>query len=170
MILDLGAEQRRESAQVKKGQGIFRWGIQYLKLLDNHAWFWVFSLIVVESHSEPQWKRNNAPPIEQCWLLFSQLKTHPSAFFLYDTKLKDLQSTFLLWKLSLCQISAIGCKGKTKSGWIKRINAGLPVSTQNALGWLWRGLRRNFFFFFMFSFGSENYAHAPCKWRTGILF
>ena len=34
-----------------------------------------------------------------------------------------------------------------------------------------RGLRRNFFVFFIFSFESENYAaHALWKWRTGILF
>ena len=106
-------------------------------------------------------------------IFFSAANPH-FCILLCDTKLKDLQSTFLLWKLSLCQISAIGVqKEDQESGWIKGINTGLPVSTQDAFVWLKEDLGWTSFFFliYIFSFESKNYAaHAPCKRRTGILF
>lgn len=108
-------------------------------------------------------------------VIFFSAANPPFCILLCDTKLKDLQSTFLLWKLSLCQISAIGVQEEgEESGWIKGINAGLPVSTQDAFVWLKEDLGGTSFFFFniyIFSFESKNYAaHAPCKRRTGILF
>lgn len=84
-------------------------------------------------------------------IVFFSAANPPFCILLCDTKLKDLQSTFFLWKLSVCQILAIGVQGEDQeSGWIKRTNAGLPVSTQNALGWLKEDLGGTFFFFSCF--------------------
>ena len=80
-------------------------------------------------------------------VIFFSAANPPFCILLCDTKLKDLQSTFLLWKLSLCQISAIGVQEEDQeSGWIKGINAGLPVSTQDAFVWLKEDLGGTSFF------------------------
>lgn len=92
-----------------------------------------------------------------------QLKTHPSAFFFMIQSLKICNPHFSFETEFMSDFSNRSAR-KTKSlAELVRINAGLPVSTQNALGWLEEDLGGTFFFFFFYVFIWKWKLCCPCS-------